>query len=321
MSAIRYLVGYRPNERGQDALSLAITLAQSFGAALDLVFVVREHSNYAPAYPPVGRDEELIAQKSRVWLEEAAATVPPGVEVAIHVRFGPSVARGLMTTADELDSALIVIGAGSSGLVRRHQLGTVAATLLHRATRPVTLVPRSYRALGPIEHIDCAVGMLSGRKKLLEEAVQVAARRDLPVRFITMVDLDGADKAAKAAPGGEQQSVGASVAGADPAEFVRGHVERMLEEAVVKYGAPASTQIVMARGGIRAAVESVAWKEASILLIGSSRLAKQRRFSLGSTAHAILRAVSVPVVAVPAGAHLEGSGGDESSSTSTEETP
>ena len=40
MSAFRYLVGYRPHERGQDALSLGVTLAQSFGAGLDLVFVV-----------------------------------------------------------------------------------------------------------------------------------------------------------------------------------------------------------------------------------------------------------------------------------------
>ena len=120
MSQIRYLVGYRPHERGQDALSLAITLAQSFDVALDLVFVVREHSAFAPAYPPVGREEPLIAAQAQEWLDEAVATVPRGIEVATHVRYAPSIAEGLMSTADELGSGLIVIGSGSSGVVRKN---------------------------------------------------------------------------------------------------------------------------------------------------------------------------------------------------------
>lgn len=288
MSGIRYLVGYRPHERGQDALDLAVTLARSFGAALDVVFVVREHSAFAPAYPPVGRDEPLIAQQAREWLREAAASIPDGIEVATHVRFAPSVAEGLMATADELDSALIVLGSGSAGLVRRHALGAVASTLLHHATRPVTLVPRSYRAEGLITRIDCAVGVRPGGQELLDEAVEVAARKHLPLRLITMVDIDGSP----------DQS--------DPAVVVRAHVEQLLADAVAAHGSPASIEIVTARGGIQDAVESVSWDATSLLLVGSSRLADQRRFFLGSTAHAMLRALTVPVVAVPAGARLDG---------------
>lgn len=303
MSGIRYLVGYRPHERGQDALSLAITLAQSFGAALDLVFVVREHSPFAPAYPPVGREEPLIAVQARTWLEEAVASVPRGVQVATHVRFAPSAAEGLMSTADELDSSLIIIGSGSAGLVRRHELGAAASTLLHRASRPVTLVPRGYRARGPIEQIDCAVGLRPGGQELLDEAVEVAARRGLPLRLITMVDIDREDTADTADP----------PSCTDPAAVVRAHVEALLERAVAAHGHPASTHIVMARGGIRAAIESVTWDDSSILLVGSSRLADPRRFFLGSTAHAMLRLLTVPVVAVPAGARLDGPAGQEES--------
>lgn len=303
MSGIRYLVGYRPHQRGQDALSLAITLAQSFGAALDLVFVVREHSPFAPAYPPVGREEPLIAAQAREWLDEAVATVPRGVEVATHVRYAPSIAEGLMATADELNSALIVIGSGSTGLVRRHELGAVASTLLHKTTRPVTLVPRGYRAQGPIEQIDCAVGLRPGGQELLDEAVEVAARRDLPLRLITMIDIDTVDEDAAPDVNG---AGGADGSATDPVDYVRAHVDELLQRSVAAHGHPASTHILIARGGIRAAVESVDWDVSSVLLVGSSRLAEPRRFFLGSTAHAMLRALTVPVVAVPVGAHLDG---------------
>ena len=317
MSASRYLVGYRPHERGQDALSLGVTLAQSFGAGLDLVFVVREHSAFAPAYPPVGREEPLIARQAREWLEEAAAGVPDDVEVAVHVRYGPSVAEGLMATADELGSALIVIGSGGAGLIRRHELGDVASTLLHHASRPVTLVPRAYRAQGPIEQIDVAVGLRTGGQALLDEAVKVAARRDLPLRLITMVDIDsvtdGHDAGADDAGSADAASAGRT--GGDPDAFVRAHVDGLLDRAVTRYGHPASTRIVTARGGIRTAIEAVDWDESSILLVGASRLAQPRRFFLGSTVHAMLRALTVPVVAVPAGAD------DDSTAAGTAASP
>lgn len=336
MSQIRYLVGYRPHERGQDALSLAITLAQSFGVALDLVFVVREHSAFAPAYPPVGREEPLIAAQAQEWLDEAVATVPRGIEVATHVRYAPSIAEGLLSTADELGSGLVVIGSGSTGLVRRHELGAVATTMLHQSSRPVCLVPRGYRASGPIEHIDCAAGLRPGGQELIDEAVEVAARRDLPLRVITMVDIDidsvedvpedsplHAAVAADAPAGSGEVTVDASGEAAvdpggsgatdDPVDLVRAYVDGLIERAVATHGHPASTHLVIARGGIRDAVASVPWDDSSILLVGSSRLAQPRRFFLGSTAHAMLRVLTVPVVAVPPGAHLDGPSAQEES--------
>lgn len=316
MSQIRYLVGYRPHERGQDALSLAITLAQSFDVALDLVFVVREHSAFAPAYPPVGREEPLIAAQAQEWLDEAVATVPRGIEVATHVRYAPSIAEGLMSTADELGSGLIVIGSGSSGVVRRHELGAVASTLLHQTSRPVCLVPRGYRARGPIEHIDCAVGLRPGGQELLDEAVEVAARRDLPLRLITIVDIDSVEDVPDDSPldpAAAASESGRSEGEVEPVDLVRAHVEQLLDRAVETHGQQASTHIVVARGGIRDAVASVPWDDSSILLVGASRLAQPRRFFLGSTAHAMLRVLTVPVVAVPAGAHLDGSSAQEES--------
>ncbi len=305
MNGIRYLVAYRPHERGEDALSLAVTLAQSFGADLDLVFVVREHSPFAPAYPPVGREEPIIAEQARGWLDAAAATVPLDIEVRTHVRFAPSVAEGLMAAADELDAALVVLGAGSAGLVRRHELGGVASVMLHRSNRPVALVPRGYRAPGGIECIDCAVGLRPGGQELVDEAVEVAARRQLPLRVITMVDVDGigttddTDGSEEVAAGRDVTDDRAGVAG------VLTYVSGLLDAAEATHGAPAYTEIVPARGGIEAAVSSVSWSGASVLLVGSSRVAEPRRFFLGSTVHAMLRTLTVPVIAVPDGSHLD----------------
>lgn len=306
--SLRYLVGYRPDERGEDALRLAVTLARSFGADLDLVFVVREHSAYAPAYPPVGREEPLIARTAQGWLDTAAAGVRDAagaagdgdaLRVSTHVRYAPSVAEGLMKTADEFDSALVILGAGSAGAMRRHTLGATASMLLHRANRPVTLVPRGYRAAGRIERIDCAVGLRPGGRHLVDEAVEVAARQGLPLRLLTMVDVDASDTEEFEAA----------------AQRARHHVEQLLAEAQQRHGAAPSTDIVLARGGISAALASIDWHEAneqgSVLLVGASRLAEPRRFFLGGTVHRMLRELTVPVIAVPAGppaGHEPGSG-------------
>ena len=64
---------------------------------------------------------------------------------------------------------------------------------------------------------------------------------------------DGHDAGADDAGSADAASAGRT--GGDPDAFVRAHVDGLLDRAVTRYGHPASTRIVTARGGIRTAIE------------------------------------------------------------------
>lgn len=280
---MRYLVAYSAHDRGRDALRLGIALAQAFGAELDLVSIVRRHGPYAPAYPPVGDTERLLAEQIGSWLEEAAAQVPDSVATRTHVRFASSIAVGIEDAAEILGCGLIVIGGSSSSLVRRHALGTVGTTLLHSSSVPVALAPRGYTAKSPIGHIDVAVGVREGAQQVVSEAVEVAVRCSLPVRLLTLAD----------------SSVHADTAQAVETERT---VRSLLDQALARYGNPPAVEIVTAWGNdVPAAVRGAEWHDNAILLVGSSRIAEHRRIFLGSTASRMLRELQVPVVVIPRG--------------------
>lgn len=278
---MRYLVGYAAHDRGRDALRLGVALAQAFGAELDVAVVLRRRDPHAPAYPPVGHTEEILAAQAEAWLQEAGSFIPPDLPVRTLVRFAPSVAAGLEATAQEVDAGLIVIGGSSASLVRRHVLGAVASTLLHSSTFPVALAPRGYTPSGPIAHIDVAVGTRPGAQQVVDEAIEVAARRGLPARLVTL--LDGSPQDTEAAAVEAEQ-----------------HVRTLLDRALAQFGSPPSVDVRVAAGSdVPDAVRGTSWEESAVLLIGSSRLAGPRRLFLGSTASRMLRELSVPVVVVP----------------------
>ncbi|WP_168583624.1 universal stress protein [Gephyromycinifex aptenodytis] len=287
---MKYLVAYTAHDRGRDALRLGIALAQAFGAELELVTIVRRHDPYAPAYPPVGHTEVILAKQMTEWLQEAAAEVPKEITTRTQVRFAASVAAGIEDAAQALGCGLIIVGGSSASRIRKHALGTVGTTLVHSSSVPVALAPRGYTAAGPIGHIDVAVGTREGAQQVVSEAVEVAVRRSLPVRLLTLVDTSAqADPEAAAAE----------------REATQDTIRTLLERAVAQYGQPPSVEIDIASGSdVPAAVRSASWKDNAILLVGSSRMAEHRRIFLGSTASRMLRELQVPVVVIPRGERL-----------------
>jgi nucleotide-binding universal stress UspA family protein len=82
---VRYVVGYTENDRGQDAVELATSLALTQSAGIDLVTVLDWPQDGSVA--PGGR--------------RAKAAVPDGVEVTTHVRPADSFAEGAVGVAVE----------------------------------------------------------------------------------------------------------------------------------------------------------------------------------------------------------------------------
>ncbi len=111
---------------------------------------------------------------------------------------------------------------------------------------------------------------------------------------MSLVALDGgaAPEAAKAPDGG---------AAPEAAKAPREHADERLAAAVkdrVFHGVPVELAVVQGRS-IEDAVDHLAWEDSEVLLIGSSRLARDNSLFLGSTANRILRSLPVPMIVVP----------------------
>jgi nucleotide-binding universal stress UspA family protein len=69
---------------------------------------------------------------------------------------------------------------------------------------------------------------------------------------------------------------------------------------------------------VEEAVDRLEWEPGEVLLIGSSRLARNRSIFLGSTANRILRALPVPMIVVPSDYELKNLSHSTSNDTSRE---
>jgi nucleotide-binding universal stress UspA family protein len=276
---MRYVVGYTANERGRDALNLAAVLARSQAAELDLVMIDPVHSPYTAVYPPESGYQDLLEEQLKIWLSDALAAVPHDVRAVGHIRNAESDASGLITAADELDAALIVVGAASNGLFKRFTVGSVANALLHAAQVPVALAPRGYSRTGTLTRITCAVGNRRGSEDVLETAVATAA---LPLRLVSLVALDASGRDADAL---EEADLHAA--------------DRLARAQELAAGRCPVTAVVAQGRTIENAIDDLEFDDGEIMLIGSSRLAENNRLFLGPTASKVLRSLPVPMVVVP----------------------
>lgn len=136
-------VAFDGGPESEEALAVAVDLAGALGVRLKLRAVVA--ADLLPAfggYPIINVDElarELVADtQQRLETKVAALTLPIPVEVEAVA--GATVDR-LEQFAREVD--LLVCGSRAWGAVRRVVLGSTADRLIHHATCPVLVVPRS----------------------------------------------------------------------------------------------------------------------------------------------------------------------------------
>ncbi|ALE07133.1 universal stress protein UspA [Arthrobacter sp. ERGS1:01] len=265
---MKYVVGYRPDDRGEDAVALAGVIARTQGAELHLVNVIRGSMVEVPE-----------TQK------QALSMVPDDVTATFSTRRAESFAHGLIEAAAEDDAALIVVGAASNGLFKRFTVGSVANGLLHASQVPVALAPRGYNRRDKLTRLTVMVGMREGWQAVLDVGVTAAGRRNVPLRLVSVVEIDQL----------EQEDFDLDNA-LSPA---RQHVNTVLADAAARLPEDTVT-VTLAHGrNIEEAVDGIGWKSGELVVVGSSRLAENRKIFLGSTANKILRALPVPMVVVP----------------------
>ncbi|NYE95433.1 nucleotide-binding universal stress UspA family protein [Psychromicrobium silvestre] len=281
---MRYVVGYTPNERGADAIALAAAIARTQDAQLDVVYVFNEDTPYVSLTP----DGEMLSPSEQAVLiarGKALKLVPEDVKAEFHVREAESFATGLIEAATEYEAGLIVIGAASNGLFKRFTVGSIANSLLHASPVPVALAPRGYQRKEGLSRLTLMVGTRQGAQEAIDVAIESAARRGLPLRLVSLLELDELKQ--------EEFELD------NPLSPARQHVNTVLAQAAAKLSESQATATLAHGRSIEEAIDSIGWDDGELVIFGSSRLAQKNLLFLGSTANKVLRALPVPMIVVP----------------------
>jgi nucleotide-binding universal stress UspA family protein len=133
------VVGYDGQEGAVAALTTATSIAAAYGCGLIVVF------GYRPA--PIGGDVGDLATAVRSIGErmgdEALARVrelDPSVNATVEL-VDDRPADALLRAGDEHDALAIVVGTTGRGPIAGSLLGSVTYQVVHRANRPVVVVP------------------------------------------------------------------------------------------------------------------------------------------------------------------------------------
>lgn len=277
---VGYLVAWGGDKRSADALKLGAVLATTFGAHLDVVYALHEESPFTVQHAGERNFQDHVAEQAKATLTAAVAELPQGLDVRLYVRRSHSIAGVILETAKELGSACIVMGAGTSG--RSMTAHPVASALLHASSVPVAMAPRGYRTrqVEPLEELVAATGFRPGAQLVIDEAVEAASRVQLPLRLISLVEVDKADDV--------------------QAEAARAATVQALEDAAQPARGRCDVTVTVGHGkNLKQAVKGIPWNPHSAILVGSSRLAQGRQTFLGTIATRMLAHLDIPMIVVP----------------------
>ena len=279
------LVGYRNDSAGRDALRLGARIARTIDASIDIVTVYRVGDDAATLTPPSASYDRYVREQQRTWLDDAKASVGDGIAVDVHLETAVSEPAGILAVAHRLGADLIVVGTAGGGLLGRFSLGGVSNSLLHSSDIPVALAPDNARETpedAALSRVSVAVGDIGGNRNMLAVGKLLSAKRDLPVRLITLAEVDRRR--------GE-------------ADVERVHTAAVHLLDVTTNGIDADrvhpTTVVQLAAHLGEAIREIEWDPREVVLIGSGRLAQQRRTFLGSTAAKLVRELTVPMIVIP----------------------
>ena len=287
---MRYVVGYGPRQRGVDGLNLAVTLARSSGATLDLVSVLPSDAPTFHMYSPDDAYNAEVEEQGRQWLQDGLSHVPDDVRAEGYLRRADSITEGLLDAATDPErgeAGLIVVGTYHRVRSGRFGLGSLADALLHASAVPVALAPAHCQSHPGVTRITCATGMQPGTENLLDAAIGLAAEWKAPLRLMSLVAV-GED----GRPDRHQEWT----------RRAQEHAATLADRASAALPAdPPVTSVVGQGESLEDAVAELDFSESEVVLIGSSRLAQPKRLFLGHSASKIMRALPVPMIVWPRG--------------------
>lgn len=289
------VVGVAPGHCSHAAVSLAVLLARS--SELPLVVVSVNSASWPPRRPLSGVDGEyqrFVREQAEAALDEARGLVPGDVEASYVLHEASSARRGLLEACEEAGALRLVVGAKDSG--SEVVLGSVVTGLLQSAHLPVAVAPRGFAAPegARLERVTAAYSGSETSAELVLGAAAIAAAAGEGIRIASFHTRPRAFIEARVGREVEDQIL------AEWEEQIREDAASILDSIERFERQPASVEVVVGSGdGWHTALRSIPWREAEVLVVGSSSLGPLARISLGSHAVKIVRHSPVPVVVVP----------------------
>lgn len=290
------LAGYAPSHHLSGVLELASSIATALDEDLVVLTVMAPRWNV----PSMARVDAEFAQwaqeqaehtlgEARSVLTEIAPRTPVTYRKATH----RSAASALQATAEEVGASVIVVGSCEDGRRGHVELGSTSDPLLHSSRIPVAIAPRGYEGPGQgLSTLTCAVADHDSAKDLaLITAAQTIARRaGVPLRLVTFAVRLGTMYGSNLGLRAEDDLVQAA------REHAYGCFARWRESGTI----PPDVETVVGLGqGWRAAIDSITWDPAGLLLLGSTPRGSLAQVFLGSSATKIVRHSPVPVLVLP----------------------
>ncbi|WP_276259147.1 universal stress protein [Haloglomus litoreum] len=185
------LIATDGSDRTRPAVTHGLALAARYGATVHALYVV---DTRAVSFDEDGfTDYEAIIGMLTDRGERATAVVAEqardlGLETETAVVQGTP-ARGIRRYADEHDADLIAMGTRGRGGLARRMLGSVAASVLEKATQPV-LTTRSAVAEREADYDRILLPTDGGRQaeRVAEHTFDIAARYDATVHALSVID-------------------------------------------------------------------------------------------------------------------------------------
>lgn len=128
-------------------LQMAIRLAKSFGAGLELFHVIEPEPSYTAygftpeEFPAMNAFQEEAKRRASTKLAELLATVQPDVPNATSQIAEGSPLHALLDHVKQSGADFVVVGSHGHGVIASLLLGSVAEGMVRKATVPTLVVP------------------------------------------------------------------------------------------------------------------------------------------------------------------------------------
>lgn len=190
------LVGVDGTKGSRHALEWATDLARRLSTRLELVHADSPWIGLEFTIPPLDYDAHRAAVSGAVdeWADSVEG-IPHETKI---IEEKP--ANALILVGEEIDASLTVLGAHGADGWFPHLLGSVASAVLHRAERPVCVVPED--AVIPAVEGRIVVGVDGSEpaRRALEWAASLGTVLDVPVHAVCAVPYDRYSEQPRLAP-------------------------------------------------------------------------------------------------------------------------
>lgn len=285
------IIGYEPTEQGEDALALGQELAELL-AAKPLVATVLPWPRNLISAEDLERALRTDTATMFAVVRDRLQRLDPETR-AIAER---SPAEALQELAEDVSATAIVLGSCHRGALGRVLLGSVGESLLHGAPCVVAVAPRGFATgeRGPMARIGVGFDGSAEGWAALETAIGIAERLHASVTVLSVAEPQRYSYA-EAFP---------VLTAAQLHNHERDEKRRLLELAAARapQGLSVDSRLLSGPPGPALADST---PQLDLIVCGSRGYGPLRRTALGSTAAALIRRSSCPVMVLPRAAGLD----------------